>query len=77
MTPTIAEVREVLELHATYDDCYSGACPAVPLLARLDPDSMVIVTRDSLAAALDVADDRTYCHHNADAILAAVKGETT
>jgi len=51
--PTVAEVRAVLEDHANYDDCYSGHCPAKTMYPRLDPDTQVIVTRDSLAAALN------------------------
>jgi hypothetical protein len=48
--PTIAEVKEVLNKHALYDDCYS-TCIAATMDDRLD-DSMVIVTRDSLAMGL-------------------------
>ena len=49
--PTIAEVKEVLNKHALFDDCYS-TCIAATMDDRLDPDSMVIITRDLLAAAL-------------------------
>jgi hypothetical protein len=71
VTPTIAEVREAL--------LNFGGMARSTMAARLDPDSMVIVTRDSLAETLCRMDcihapgHADYHAKKADAILAALR----
>ena len=55
--PTVAEVAWVTEFHrhtpmGALRTC-APDCVACSLLARLDPGTMVLVTRDSLARALN------------------------
>lgn len=56
MTPTIAEVREALD--------HGWLVERLSVRARLDPDGMVIVTRELLASAMQAFQDHTYLDEN-------------